>query len=268
MLETDIFALLSTDASIQALGASGNVYDGFIPKGLPVSPSIMIQLVPGTQRLKASDGTNGLKAKKLRLNSRHKDKGKASILANAVQNLLQDLSGNLATTYVQGVISVDEVDMGLEPSDSGNVFRRYNEFQFWHVDGAGSVPYTPIAPTILGANAGYIEGVPISAAAPTDGQGLVYDVASGMWKPGTVSGSGSSNFADSETPAGAINGTNGSDGNAVFTLAHSPLGTPILLKNGQGMTRGVAYTLATNVLTYLAPYIPVAGDNHAIWYRF
>jgi hypothetical protein len=264
MLETDIFSLLSTDAGIQALGASGNVYDGFIPKGMPVSPSIAIQLVPGTQRIKAADGTNALIAKKLRINSRHAQSGKALILANAVQKLLQDLSGNLATTSVQGVISGDEVDMGIEPSDSGYVFRRYNDFQFWYVDGAGSVPYTPIAPTIVGANAGYIEGVPISAAAPTDGQGLVYDVASGMWKPGTVSGGGGGNFAGAEVPSGAIDGVN-----AVFTLLHTPIGGSLQLFKNLGITiEGIAYTRAANVVTFNASYIPQSGDSVVAFYRY
>lgn len=261
MLEPDIFALLSTDASMQALEASANVYIGFIPKGSPVSNSIVIQLVPGTQRIKASDGTNGLIAKKLRLNSRHKDAGKALVLSNAVLKLLQDLSGSLPTTTVQGVIAGDEVDAGLEPSDSGYVFRRYNDFQFWYVDGAGSVPYTPIAPTVLGANAGYVEGVPIAATAPADGQALVYDATLKEWKPGTVAG-GSGNFAGPETPSGVIDGVN-----AVFTFLHTPLGLQ-LFKNIGLTVEGIAFSRAANIVTFNAGYIPQPGDSLTAFYRF
>ncbi len=71
-------------------------------------------------------------------------------------------------------------------------------------------------------------------------------------------------FTYNEVPNGAINGTTGSDGNAAFTLvaAPSPAGSLLLSKNGQMMYPGLAYTLAGNTITYLAPYIPVTGDVH------
>jgi hypothetical protein len=261
MLETDIYALLSTDASIQALGASGNVYEGFIPKGFPVSPSLVIQ-IPNTQRLKGADGTNKLQMKRLQIDSRHVKAGAARQLAGAVVALIEDLSGSLPTTNIQGVIPGKDMDMGLEPSDSGYVFRRLTDFDVWHTDGAGSVPYTPIAPTVLGANAGYIEGVPISATLPTSGQALVYDTASGMWKPGTVSGGG--NFAGAETPVGVINGVN-----AVFTLANTPIGSSLQLFKNIGLTvEGIAYSRAANVVTFNAGYIPQTGDSLVAFYRF
>lgn len=261
MLEDDIYALLSTDASIQAvLNAANNVYVGYIPKGSPVSPSIVIQITH-TQRLKGADGTNGLQMKRVQTDSRHVKAGVARQISSAVLNLLKDLSGNLATTSVQGVIPGKDMDMGLEPSDGGEVFRRLNDFDVWHVDGAGVVPYTPIAPTVLGANAGYIEGVPIAATPPADGQGLVYDAVAKTWKPGTVSGSGA-NFAGPETPTGAIDGVN-----AAFTLAHTPLGLQLFRNLGLAV-EGIAFSRVTNVVTFNAGYIPQPGDSLVAFYRF
>src|ERR1041384_3501016 len=138
MLETDIYALLSTDASIQAvLNAANNIYSGFIPKGFPVSPSIVLQ-VTHTERLKASDGTNALKMKRLQVDSRHVKAGEARQISDAIVALLEDFSGNLISTNVQGVIPGKDMDMGLEPSDSGSVFRRLTDFDIWHTEGGGT----------------------------------------------------------------------------------------------------------------------------------
>ena len=78
--------------------------------------------------------------------------------------------------------------------------------------------------------------------------------------------SGPAAFADPEVPAGVINGTDGSDGNATFTLLNipNPPGALPLFKDGQRVTQGVAYTLAGNTITYLAPYIPIAGASHVV----
>jgi hypothetical protein len=73
------------------------------------------------------------------------------------------------------------------------------------------------------------------------------------------------NFADAETPAGTIDGSN-----AVFTLAFtpSPAGSLQLYKNGQQMIAGGAdYTLSTNTITYVAGAKPKTGDVHIAFYR-
>jgi hypothetical protein len=75
------------------------------------------------------------------------------------------------------------------------------------------------------------------------------------------------NFADAETPAGTIDGTN-----AIFTLAHTP--NPALslelFRNGQLMKAGTGndYTLAVGTVTFLAGAIPQAGDVLTASYRF
>lgn len=89
-----------------------------------------------------------------------------------------------------------------------------------------------------------------------------------VWASIEGGGGGAINFSDGETPSGSITGTSGSDGNATFTLAHPPVATPILEKNGQVRELGVAYTLTGSTITYLAPFIPVVGDTHKIWYRY
>ena len=62
------------------------------------------------------------------------------------------------------------------------------------------------------------------------------------------------------TITGSIDGTNGYDGNAVFTLDQTPdiLG---LFKNGVLQIPDVSYTLSGATPTFLAPNIPIVGDT-------
>jgi hypothetical protein len=270
-LEDDLYTLLSIDASIAAsMGVPlPNVYRDAIPKGMPDSPALVYQTMPGGEYLAGADGINALQMKRIQFDSYHVLPNIALRISNAVRDLIKNMRQvSLANTQIQGVLINKDHGMPQEPGDNGYVQRRLLEADFWHTDGAGSVPFSPIQAPVAGSNAAYLEGFPVATTPPTDGQGLVYDASIGKWKPGAVSGGGAANFAEGEVPAGTINGTTGSDGNPAFTLVHAPLGTPILLKNGQGMTRGTAYTLSGSTITYLAPYIPVTGDSHAIWYRF
>lgn len=78
-------------------------------------------------------------------------------------------------------------------------------------------------------------------------------------------------IVNNETPTGAINGTTGSDGNAAFTVANVPFANFKLTKNGVEMYQGIAFNIVGNQITYLAPYIPVAGatpDVHRASYIF
>lgn len=270
-LEIDLYTLLSTDASIAAAtstGASPAVYLVAIPKGLPDTNAIVIQCTE-TTRSKGYDVTNQLTFKRIQFDCYSDKASVAQALGNAVLNLLKDMIGTLASVNITGVIPDKDLDMGEEPGDGGMVFRRMLDFDFQYNDlpGQAGVPFVAVAAPAPGSNAAYLEGVPVDVTTPTSGQALVYDAATGKWKPGNVAGGGA-NFADDETPAGAINGTNGSDGNAVFTLAHAPIANPILAKNGQIMVQGVAYTLAGNTITFIAPYIPITGDVLTAWYRF
>ena len=65
------------------------------------------------------------------------------------------------------------------------------------------------------------------------------------------------NYADGETPAGALDGNN-----AVFTLAHTPnpAASLALYRNGQLDKAGVDFTLNGPTVTFLAGAIPQPGD--------
>jgi hypothetical protein len=67
------------------------------------------------------------------------------------------------------------------------------------------------------------------------------------------------------TVTGTISGTNGSDGNSQFTLSTTPRDDShfMLFKNGILMTQSTSYTRSGNVVTFLAPQIPVVGDTLA-----
>jgi hypothetical protein len=267
VLETDLYGLLSTDASIAAAtGTPPGIYLGAIPKGQPDSNAVVIQ-VTNTLRDKGYDVTSQLVNKRVQFDSYHVKYTQAVLLSNAVLNLVKDMSGNLATVNVQGVIPDKDIDLGEEPGDTGYVFRRMLDFEVLHSDlvGQGGTPFVPIAPPVAGANAAYLEGIPVAAGTPTDGQTLVYNAAAQRWQLGTVQGGGSAvNFSDNETPAGTVDGVN-----AAFTWVHTPIsGSLLFTKNGQVLIAGVAYTLAANVATFNPPYIPQLGDILAGWYRY
>jgi hypothetical protein len=81
---------------------------------------------------------------------------------------------------------------------------------------------------------------------------------------GTGGSGGSGMFVDAETPAGTINGTNGS-----FTLANtpSPAASLTLFLNGLLQDQGVDYTLAANTITFAPASLPQTGDILRANYR-
>lgn len=108
-----------------------------------------------------------------------------------------------------------------------------------------------------------------------------YDGNSGAVAPATsgkailvnLTGTGV-NRANNETPAGAISGTDGTDGNAVFTLTQTPdpSGSLQLFKTDVGtavlMIETVHFNLAGNTITYTAGNIPIVGQTHRAWYNY
>ena len=72
-------------------------------------------------------------------------------------------------------------------------------------------------------------------------------------------------FADSEMPAGTLDGTNAS-----FTLAEtpSPPNSLNLYRNGVQLTAGLDYVVSGNALTFLLTSIPQTGDVMLASYRF
>ena len=78
-------------------------------------------------------------------------------------------------------------------------------------------------------------------------------------------GGGGGSFADSEVPAGAVNGSN-----TVFTLAAapSPAASLDLYRNGLLMLQGADYQISANTITFFLASIPESGDLLVASYRF
>jgi hypothetical protein len=72
-------------------------------------------------------------------------------------------------------------------------------------------------------------------------------------------------FADGETPAGTINGTN-----STFLLTHTPdpASSLLLFRNGLRMATGVDFTLSSNIVTFFVASRPQSGDQLAANYRY
>jgi len=103
----------------------------------------------------------------------------------------------------------------------------------------------------------------IDAASGNLGDCVRVDGSSGPC--GSGGGGGGASFADSEVPAGVINGSN-----AVFTLisAPSPAGSLELFLNGLLMRQGSDYQITTNTITFFLGSVPQAGDLLVSSYRF
>jgi prefoldin subunit 5 len=71
-------------------------------------------------------------------------------------------------------------------------------------------------------------------------------------------------FSDAETPAGSINGTNGT-----FTLAKTPAAptSVALYKNGILQSYGVDFTVSGQTVTFAAQSLPQSGDLMQAFYR-
>lgn len=87
-------------------------------------------------------------------------------------------------------------------------------------------------------DAGSIQGVPISDAAPTDGQALVFNTSTGQYEPGTVSGSGGGGGGDPGAQYLTLAATASLSAERVFTPGTG-------LKGADGGA-GSAYTLSVN----------------------
>lgn len=62
------------------------------------------------------------------------------------------------------------------------------------------------------------------------------------------------------TVSGVVSGTDGTDGNAVFTLGAVPINGVFIVQRGSLRSEGVAFTRVGDTVTFLAPYIPIVGD--------
>lgn len=104
----------------------------------------------------------------------------------------------------------------------------------------------------------------IDAAAGNLGDCVHVDGTSGPC--GSASGTGASpNFADSETPAGLVDGSN-----TVYTLSYtpSPSASLALFRNGMLMKQGVDYTISGATITFYVASDPQPGDLLTANYRY
>jgi hypothetical protein len=76
---------------------------------------------------------------------------------------------------------------------------------------------------------------------------------------------GEMRFADSEAPAGVVDGAN-----AIYSLAHtpSPDTSLLLFRNGILQKRGFDYTIAGSAVTFLTGAVPQQGDVVLASYRY
>jgi hypothetical protein len=257
-LESDIYNLLSTDASIAAvLNARPFVYNGAIPKGKPDDGAVVIN-TSRTQRLTGTDGPNRFTIREVQFDSYAATYTNALAISTAVFNLIANLKGSLATTELQGTIPTAEMDFGKEAGQTGYVFRRLLKFEVQYIDlqvGEEANTYTPSSIPAPGGNASLLEGIPVSVTEPTDGQVLVYSAADGMWIPGSASSGGIRRRSFNETPDGT---------RTVFTLPDDPdpsVFRLVIAGLEQGPTR---YGLTTNTVTL--PFAPASTDEMVPWY--
>jgi hypothetical protein len=102
-----------------------------------------------------------------------------------------------------------------------------------------------------------IQGRPVTATVPVDGQMYRWNASAGQWL--LVA------FADQETVSGTIDGTN-----TAFTLVNSPnpVGGLILFRNGLAQMAGQDYTLSGNTISFVTAATPQPGDTLLAWYRY
>ena len=199
-IEVDLYSLLSTNANVlSALGGNNYIWLGAIPKGQPDTPALVLQTVL-TDNYYGADGVNTLMTKRVQFDSYAARYSDAVTISNTVRDLLKNITGSLGNTNIQAALLRRDMDMPEEPGNTGYVFRRLIEIEFWHTELTSPGPISPTLPAPpTGANAAFIQGVPVSTTAPTDGQSLVYVAAHADWEPATVSGTGLGSSIDCGT---------------------------------------------------------------------
>ena len=110
-------------------------------------------------------------------------------------------------------------------------------------------------------------GFGTNAVAVVDDSGnietAVGDIGSCVFVDGTTGQCTPPTYSDAETPAGTLDGMNGT-----FTLANTPLGSSLtLFRNGLYMTANLDYTLTGSTIQFVPGAIPQPGDLLAAFYR-
>jgi hypothetical protein len=96
--------------------------------------------------------------------------------------------------------------------------------------------------------------------APTTGD----DIRITYWEDGALD---PANTVHRDAYAGAINSTNGTDGNNTLTLAQTPVASTVhVYRNGQLDTPGVNYDVFAGTVVFQPGYNPITGDTVEIFY--
>ena len=140
--------------------------------------------------------------------------------------------------------------------------------------GAGTNTQTPIAESsVINLQADLAQrplkgvGFGTNAVAVVDDNGMIQTAAGSVgdcvFVDGTSGPCGQPVFADAETPAGIVDGTNNT-----LTLAYTPLGSSLMLfRNGLYLTPAFDFTLTGSSIQFAADAIPQPGDKLTASYR-
>jgi hypothetical protein len=132
----------------------------------------------------------------------------------------------------------------------------------WQADALSPRNVSAYVPIFIGDNPASPLATPESGAVPAPATG---DAAAGKFLKADGTWEVPVSFADNETPAGALNGSN-----TTFTLAHTPIAPSLMLfVNGVLLLQGTDYTSAGAVVT-LTLLAPNGANNEWIkaWYRY
>lgn len=135
MLETGLFQLLTTDATVSAL--IGDRLDFAKLRKNPTLPAVVMQVIT-TRDIASISGASNLRFKRVQFDTYSTDYQEAVATSNALRNLLKNkICFTLPDgTFVNGCVIVQDRDMGYEDGANGYVYRRILEVMIQHTEAA------------------------------------------------------------------------------------------------------------------------------------
>lgn len=128
-IETALFTILSTDATVGPLVGGERVYPDFITQ-LPDVVFPLITYVDISARYKrVSTGGDGLATPRFQIDSWAKTQKEAIALAKAVKSALEGFSGTIDSVVIQGIFAENQRD---EYEDKAKRRRRSQDYIIWH----------------------------------------------------------------------------------------------------------------------------------------
>lgn len=128
-IETAIFTILTTDATVGLLVGAERVYPDWINQ-LPDVEFPLITYVDISARYKrTTTGGDGLATPRFQIDSWAKTQKEAIALAKAVKSALEGFSGTVDSVVIQGVFTENQRD---EYEDKAKRRRRSQDYIIWH----------------------------------------------------------------------------------------------------------------------------------------